>query len=176
MTQWHAHINQQPYGPVDEPTLQSWVSQGRLGPYDLIWSEGMPTWVQACTVFPGWFGQTPPPLSHVMPPPGLPGGPGMSGPMIGVRPHRGVMILIFGILGLIGIACCPSIIFAILAWVMGQGDLNAMRNGQMDPSGRGLTNGGRICGIIGVILAIIGLLIGFLAPFAQFAAFRYFDP
>lgn len=71
-----------------------------------------------------------------------------------VRPHRGVMILVFGILGLV---CC--IIFGILAWVMGGSDLREMNAGRMDPSGRGLTQAGKICGIISVALQIVGIVI-----------------
>ena len=42
---------------------------------------------------------------------------------------------------------------------MGNGDLKAMDAGAMDPSGRGLTNAGRICGMIATILMIIGVLV-----------------
>jgi len=65
------------------------------------------------------------------------------------------MILIFGILGLVGI-CWP---LGIVAWVMGNGDLKEMDAGAMDPSGRSMTNAGRICGMIGTILLIIGVLV-----------------
>lgn len=74
-----------------------------------------------------------------------------------MRPHRGVMILVFGILGLV---CC--FIFGIVAWVMGNGDMREMDAGRMDPSGRGLTQAGKICGIISVALAILGILIWIL--------------
>ena len=79
-----------------------------------------------------------------MPPPTQPG------PVQNVRPHRGVMILVFGI---IGIVFC--VIFGIVAWVMGNGDLRAMREGRMDPTGEGLTKAGKICGIVGVVLNLI---------------------
>ena len=69
-----------------------------------------------------------------------------------MKPHHGTMILIFGILGLI--LCAP---LGIVAWAMGSGDLKAMDAGAMDPSGRGLTNAGRICGMIATILMIIGV-------------------
>jgi hypothetical protein len=72
-----------------------------------------------------------------------------------LRAHRGVLILVFGILGLV--ICFP---FGIAAWVMGNHDLRAMKEGQMDPTGEGLTQGGRIVGMIGTILAIVGLVIG----------------
>ncbi len=70
-----------------------------------------------------------------------------------VKAHRGTMLLIFGILGLL---CC--IIFAILAWVMGSSDLKAMAEGRMDPSGEGLTKAAKILGIIGCVLGILSLL------------------
>jgi len=71
-----------------------------------------------------------------------------------IRPHRGVLVLVFGI---VGIVCC--LIFGIIAWVMGSSDLREMDAGRMDPSGRGLTQAGKICGIISVIWAIAGTLI-----------------
>ena len=59
------------------------------------------------------------------------------------------MILVFGILGLV-----ICVIFGIVAWVMGSGDLRAMAEGRMDPTGEGLTKAGKICGIISVVLNI----------------------
>jgi hypothetical protein len=64
------------------------------------------------------------------------------------------MILVLGILGIIVCFIC-----GIFAWVMGNKDLKAMDAGLMDPSGRGLTNAGRICGIVSTILVSVGLLI-----------------
>jgi hypothetical protein len=69
-----------------------------------------------------------------------------------LKPHRGVMILIFGLLGL----CC--FIFPILAIVMGNSDLKEMKAGRMDRSGEGLTKAGVIIGIIMLILAVIGTI------------------
>ena len=76
-------------------------------------------------------------------------------PATGLKPHRGTMILIFGILGIV---CC--LIFGILAWVMGGNDLKEMAEGRMDPAGEGLTKAGKIMGIVGCVLAIVGLVIG----------------
>jgi hypothetical protein len=42
---------------------------------------------------------------------------------------------------------------------MGNNDLKEMDAGTMDPSGRSTTNAGRICGIIGTILMILGALL-----------------
>lgn len=71
-----------------------------------------------------------------------------------LRAHRGVLVLVLGILGIV---CC--FILGIVAWVMGNNDLREMDAGTMDPSGHGLTKAGKICGMIGVILAIIGFVI-----------------
>jgi hypothetical protein len=74
------------------------------------------------------------------------------------RPHRGALILVLGILGII--VCFP---FGVAAWLMGQSDLRDMDQGVMDPTGRGLTDAGRILGIIGTILAAVGLIIAFIS-------------
>ena len=71
-----------------------------------------------------------------------------------LAPHRGTMILVFGIIGLV---CC--IIFGIIAWVMGNKDLKEMAAGRMDPTGLGTTKAGKICGMISVILAVVGLIV-----------------
>jgi hypothetical protein len=68
--------------------------------------------------------------------------------------HRGTLILVLGILSII-ITCLP---LGIIAWVMGNSDLRAMNEGRMDPAGRDLTVGGKICGIIGSILFILGIV------------------
>jgi hypothetical protein len=78
-------------------------------------------------------------------------------PPVGVKPHRGGMILGFGIAGLV---CC--IVFAILAWVMGNGDLKEMAAGTMDRSGEGMTKAGKIIGMIACILAIVGIIINII--------------
>ena len=68
-------------------------------------------------------------------------------------PHRGVMILIFGILGIV---CCFP--FGIAAWVMANTDLREIDAGRMDESGRGLTQAGKVVGIVSCALAALGIL------------------
>src|SRR5437773_7655748 len=70
-----------------------------------------------------------------------------TGPM---KPHRGMTILVFGILGLV---VCQ--LLGIAAWVMGNQDLREMDAGWMDSSGRDLTNAGRICGMVATALLLI---------------------
>ena len=71
-------------------------------------------------------------------------------PVQSVAPHRGVLILVLGILGIV---CC--FICGIIAWVMGNNDIREIDAGRMDPTGRGLTQAGKICGMVGVILTIV---------------------
>jgi hypothetical protein len=71
-----------------------------------------------------------------------------------MKPHRGTLILVLGILGLI--VCAP---LGIVAWAMGSGDLKEMDAGTLDPSGRGPTLAGKICGIIATVLMILAIVI-----------------
>ena len=79
-----------------------------------------------------------------------------------LRPHRGVLILVLGILGIV---CC--FICGIIAWVMGSNDLKEMSAGRMDASGQGLTQAGKICGIVSVVLVILQFIFGLMILFLQ---------
>lgn len=68
--------------------------------------------------------------------------------------HRGGIILALGILGFV---CC--FICGIIAWVMGKNDLAEMEAGRMDPAGQGLTQAGKICGMVSVVLQIVGIVL-----------------
>lgn len=70
-----------------------------------------------------------------------------------MKPHRGTLILVLGILGIV--VCGPV---GVVAWILGNGDLKEMDAGTMDPEGRSLTQAGKICGIIGTILLILSIL------------------
>ena len=81
-----------------------------------------------------------------------------------MKPHRGTLILVLGILGLL---ICGFL--GIPAWIMGNNDLKEMDAGGMDPAGRGNTNAGRICGMIGTALGVLELLgivviVGLIVP------------
>jgi uncharacterized membrane protein YidH (DUF202 family) len=74
-----------------------------------------------------------------------------------MKPHRGTLILILGILSLI--ICQPV---GIAAWIMGNADLKQIAAGTMDPEGKSLTQIGKILGIIAVVLMVIGVVVGIL--------------
>ena len=82
-----------------------------------------------------------------------------------VRAHRGVLILTFGLLGIL---FCPFL--GLPAWVMSNRDLAEMDAGLMDPEGRALTQVGKVCGIVSAIflclwavMFVFQMLILFLA-------------
>jgi heme/copper-type cytochrome/quinol oxidase subunit 4 len=76
-----------------------------------------------------------------------------------LRPHRGALILTLGILSLV----LAGILTGIPAWVMGSGDLKKMDAGIMDPEGRGLTQAGRILGMICTIITAVIVVIAVIA-------------
>ncbi|REJ65234.1 MAG: hypothetical protein DWQ31_19035 [Planctomycetota bacterium] len=75
-----------------------------------------------------------------------------------LKPHRGVLILVLAILGIV-VNCFP---LCIAAWVMGNSDVQAMRRGRMDPDGIGLTQAGMIIGMIGTLLALLAVVFFFV--------------
>ena len=90
----------------------------------------------------------------------------------GRAPHRGGLVLALGIIsvvsgvaGVLTLCCLVFAVFPLLgmglgipAWVMGRRDLARMADGDMDDSGRGITQTGSVFGIIGTILSILMLV------------------
>jgi hypothetical protein len=75
-----------------------------------------------------------------------------------LKPHRGGAVLALGVLGLV-----VCFIMGVIAWVMANNDLREMDAGAMDPAGRSMTQAGKVCGIVSVVLAVVPLCIGVLA-------------
>ena len=44
MKQWYCRVGGAQYGPVSETELRQWIAEGRLGPDDTVWAEGMDAW------------------------------------------------------------------------------------------------------------------------------------
>jgi hypothetical protein len=103
------------------------------------------------------------------------------------EPHRGTLVLVLGLISLVigalampALLCCfPLAILApvglalgIPAWVMARRDLKLMDTGMMDPAGRGTTQGGQVCAIIGTILDALGTVaaVAFIAFYAVILA------
>ncbi|MFP4107384.1 MAG: GYF domain-containing protein [Phycisphaerae bacterium] len=149
MSEWYCYSQGQQRGPMPADELRSGIESGQVSPDDQVWTEGMDDWqpvrevaefADACSAAPA-AGPPPAGFEPAYQPP--------HSQYTYLEKHRGETILVLGILGFV---VCP--ILSIFAWVMGNGDLQKIRAGQMDPSGESLTNAGRVCGLIGTILLI----------------------
>jgi hypothetical protein len=75
-------------------------------------------------------------------------------------PHRGVAVLVLGILSIFGSCLCALLAFilASIALNMANEDLPKMERGLMDDSGRGMTVAGKACAYIGVLLGLLAIV------------------
>ncbi len=79
--------------------------------------------------------------------------PGRRRPAV-VADHRGVLILLLGLAPFV--LCVPT---GPIAWWLGNQDMADIRAGRMDPSGEGLTQVGRIMGIISTVMMLLSVLL-----------------
>src|SRR5262249_45905997 len=83
-----------------------------------------------------------------------------------LEPHRGGLVMAFGIVSIVLVllsgGLVVGLVLGILAWMWGASDLKRMDDGYMDPSGRGNTHAGYVCGIIGTMLNIVALVVGLI--------------
>jgi hypothetical protein len=104
-------------------------------------------------------------------------------------PHRGGLLLALGVSSLLvgGASVCfvglvafsvPAALAALglgwPAWGMARRDLRAMGTNAIDPTGRGLTRDGLVCGRAGVVLGLIDLLVAVALLWAE--PTRILDP
>ncbi len=137
MTDWYCYALSRRYGPVKLDTLQRWVREGRLTSRDLVWSDELTQWtpvwqvpqLTAAAIRPA---AAPPPVRPTTP--------------AGLKPDRGVLVLV---LSAVGLATC--FIVSLIALVLALTDLKEMKAGIMDPQGKSLTQ-------VGLLLAIVGLV------------------
>lgn len=60
------------------------------------------------------------------------------------------------VLGILGIICCQFL--GIAAWIMGNNELAAIREGRRNPTNEGTATAARILGIISVVLLALGVI------------------
>jgi K+ transporter len=75
---------------------------------------------------------------------------------VALRQHRGIVVLILGILGIL----CTCMPLGIVAWVLGHQELKDIDAGLVDPAGRGTVQAGKILGIVSVSLWALAILVG----------------
>jgi hypothetical protein len=87
-----------------------------------------------------------------------------------MKPHRGTLILVLAI----GSLLFCGFFTGIPAWIMANADLKEMDAGGMDPSGRGTTQAGKVCGIIGTLLSALSIVVVIaIIAFFGFAALSH---
>ncbi|MBP90101.1 MAG: hypothetical protein CMJ64_25905 [Planctomycetaceae bacterium] len=163
------------YGPVTKTELAQWCREGRVAADAELQEEGSARWVRAISMYPSldaaagvvasassnpFASGTTPQATAVAPNPYS--SPSAAGSGYYGAPHRGGMILTFGIISWVGclFPCFLfSLGFAIAAWVMGRTDLAAMQAGQMDRSGQSSTRAGMILGMVNVGVTIAGVVL-----------------
>ena len=69
--------------------------------------------------------------------------------------HHGTAVLVLGILGLTSLFPC-----GIIAWVLGNHDLQEMNAGRMDPSGMSQVKAGKVCGMVACYITALAALLG----------------
>jgi hypothetical protein len=182
-TEWYLLTPEGPiYGPITWPQVEQWSAEGRIdadcqlgtsaaGPWRAA-SERLPLLRRSSrpgsteSASPGGGNST---SDATAPPIDLRRGDGYAPAAAdpGLAPHRGIVIFILGLMGLV--IGCP--VFSFAAWAMATRDLTQMRMGRMDRSGEGLTLGGFILGLIASLMWFV-CLFGVLLVLLVYAARR----
>ena len=152
------------YGPVTKSELDTWFTEGRIGPNAQLRQEGSEPWEAASSIYPALHRPAASAGQQAGTPFGNPSfidesspyrapSPGPSATGRHYHPHRGGLILTLGVLAVL---CCQ--LLGPVAWAMGSADLREIREGRMDPEGTGTTQAGMILGIIGTVLIAMQFL------------------
>jgi hypothetical protein len=92
------------------------------------------------------------------PPPVWPPQPGSPSPYGAPQSNSNATLIL--VLGILSIFCIP--ILGPVAWILGN---NALASGMVPPAQMGQVSGGRICGMIGTAILVLGV-IGYIIFFA----------
>ncbi len=138
------------YGPVTKSELDQWCRQGRITPRCQLLQERRDNWMWASEVYPELHqaAATMHPVGQMAPITAYAPMPISPGSIYYPKAHRGMLILVLGLLGYVSFCFIVSIVGLIL----GMQDLADMKAGRMDPEGRLLT-------IIGIILCTIWIVL-----------------
>lgn len=154
------------YGPVPKAQLDQWVREGRVTSDCTVQAPPAASWQQADVVYPAlqdpviepWTAPTRESQGAYMN-----GTPAPRVSQVFLVPHRGTLILVLALVGLV--VQCP--VFSLLAWVLGSTDLGEMRSGRMDPAGEPATRAGRLVGMLlvfvwGIIFCVAAVAVPLL--------------
>lgn len=159
----------QEFGPVSKADLDRWTAEGRVS-HDCELRVADGGWQAADQVYPELRPQPLPALPPIAAATGDQARARADGPGGGTPPSktyalpdRGELILSLAILGWL---VCP--ILSVAAWVMGTADLNEMRAGRMDPRSQGLTQAGRLLGMLHALALIVVMVVAMFVMLVVF--------
>lgn len=158
--------NNELHGPVDEETIRQWIAEGRVDAQTLIRKNDSSSLYgggdeegnfQTAASFPEFAdevsGRGPPPIGSTVSPHQLP-----------TQATNGMAItgMVMGILSILVIYPCLGLPFNILGTIFSYVALGQIKtNPQQD--GHGMAVAGMVCSLISIGLAVILLIIGFIA-------------
>ncbi len=149
---WYYTVGDERRGPLPEEELSSLVSNGAIGPEDLVWNETMIDWVPVRTAFAGLTpgGSVPPTLSLEQRRAVL---VSVNQPLPGQRPAVDAVAICALIFGILGIVCMP-LVFSLPAIICGHIARRRAREEQNVSSNGGLALAGLIMGYFGLVMGI----------------------
>lgn len=180
MAEWFYGKEGQQYGPIDETTLRARIVSGEIGPRDLIWTEGMPSWqpLQELSQFAppleepvasfagssqdGGIPPLPPssPSPYAPPAAGLEGASYRPGPALPATNGLAIASLVCGILSVVFFCFCGGIFLGIPAVICGHLAMGQLKRPDNIQSGRGMAIAGLVCGYIGILILVLMILNG----------------
>ncbi len=173
MSDWFYGKSGQQLGPVSEQSLRELVASGGLAAADLVWRQGMPSWVPAASVpglmpaAPAYSAAAPPPIPAM--PLGYAGTYGGYPPPANSAPDDPAMrwlmpvgrsgwAIAAGYLGLFSFIILPAPISLIVSII-------AIRDLKRDKTKRGMPRAifGLVMGILGTLILLTGLVVSVAA-------------
>jgi GYF domain 2/Domain of unknown function (DUF4190) len=142
---WFYSKDGQQQGPVAFSEIERLLAEGQITEDSLVWQQGSPNWVKLSTVLNA------PPVSVAPGAPATPISAASTETIPAVSKTNGFAITSLT-LGIIGLFCCTTVIFNILAVIFGHIALNQLK---LKP-----TEGGRNLALAGLIMGYLGLALG----------------
>lgn len=150
---WFYSKDGQQLGPVAFSEIQRLLSEGQITEESMVWQQGTPNWVKLSTVLTTPAAPSAPalPVEPVIPAATVAGNAIPAPVAAGKTNGFAITSLVLSILGLI---CCTSLLFNILAVVFGHLALSQIKKNP-NQGGKNLATAGLIIGYIGLVLGII---------------------
>lgn len=155
---WFYSKDGQQLGPVAFSEIQRLLAEGQITEESMVWQQGTPNWVKLSTVLSA--PSAPPiPVEPVIPAATVPGN---AIPAAATPTKTNGFAITSLVLSIIGLVCCTSLLFNILAVVFGHLALSQLKKNPAQ-GGKNLATAGLIIGYIGLALgiaAVIAYLLG----------------